>query len=493
MPSTIDSDFLSLPYSKFAQIVLELSSKNKLDYCDFRFEKLKSLNINARNLQISNFSKSSSIGYAIRLLYDGTWGFASSNVLTEKDVKETFTKALNLAKNLSQIKGYKVKLSPEPIYKDTYISKYQINPFSINPKDIVDLMIEVNKNALNTKKIEFATFNYTQVQENKYLITSEGSEITQQRIRLYPVFTVGSVNKNTGGYEDMRGGAVPAGKGYEYMLEYDFQKEAYELPEILQEKLKAPTVKPGNYDLVIDPSHLWLTIHESIGHATELDRAIGFEANYAGTSFATLDKLGKLQFGSKYVNVKADRIQDYGLATTGYDDDGVSTGEWDIIKNGTLVGYQYNREIAGMLDYKRSNGCAYADSWEHLPVQRMPNISLMPSLDNISTQDLISQVSDGFYLAGDKSWSIDQQRYNFQFTPQRCYRIKNGKITGQVRGMAYQANTLEFWNSCDGIGGKDTYILSGTFSCGKAQPGQSAPMSHGSPSALFRNVRILNG
>jgi TldD protein len=247
---------------------------------------------------------------------------------------------------------------------------------------------------------------------------------------------------------------------------------------------------------VIHPSNLWLTIHESIGHATELDRALGYEANYAGTSFATYDHLGTLQYGSPVMHVTGDRTVDHGLATVGYDDEGVQTQSWDIIRDGVLVGYQLDRPMAhtygAELNGGRSNGCAYADSPGHIPIQRMANVSLQPAADGPDTDGLISQVERGIYVVGDRSWSIDMQRFNFQFTAQRFYAIEDGQLAGQLKDVAYQGTTTEFWGSMEAVGGPQTYELGGAMNCGKAQPGQVASVSHGCPSALFRGINVLN-
>ena len=243
---------------------------------------------------------------------------------------------------------------------------------------------------------------------------------------------------------------------------------------------------------MIDPSNLWLTIHESVGHATELDRALGYEAAYACTSFATFDQLGTLHYGSPAMNVTGDRVVERGLASIGYDDEGVAGTRFDIVRGGTLVGYQLNRQMAAEKDLGPSNGCAYADSAGHIPMQRMPNVSLQPAPDGPSTAELIGQVERGIYVVGDKSWSIDMQRYNFQFTGQRFYRVEDGELKGQLRDVAYQATTTDFWGSLEAVGGPQTYVLGGVLNCGKAQPGQSAPVSHGTPAALFRDVNVLN-
>jgi TldD protein len=313
-------------------------------------------------------------------------------------------------------------------------------------------------------------------------------------VRIHPEFTALTVDRSTGQFESMRTLAPPVGRGWEYLTGsgWDWRGELAEIPELLREKTKAPSVEAGHYDLVVDPSNLFLTIHESIGHATELDRALGYEAAYAGTSFATVDKLGSLQYGSALMNVTGDRTAQHGLSTVGWDDEGVAGQQWDIVEDGVLVGYQVDRNMARLRGMERSNGCAFADSSRHVPVQRMANVSLQPAPDGPSTAEIIAGVERGIYVVGDKSWSIDMQRYNFQFTGQRFYRIESGRLAGQLRDVAYQATTTDFWGSMSVIGGPQTYVLGGAFNCGKAQPGQVAPVSHGCPTALFENVSILN-
>jgi TldD protein len=292
----------------------------------------------------------------------------------------------------------------------------------------------------------------------------------------------------------MRTLAPAAGRGWEYLTGtgWDFDAEIAALPGLLREHARAPSVEPGAYDLVIAPSNLWLTIHESIGHATELDRALGYEAAFAGTSFATPDGLGALRYGSAAMNVTGDRTAEHGLSTIGYDDEGVATRRFDLVRAGVLVGYQVNRQLARSVGFERSNGCAFADTAGRVPLQRMANVSLSPAPDGPSTEELIAGVDRGVYVEGDKSWSIDMQRYNFQFTGQRFHRIENGRLAGQVRDVAYQSRTTDFWGALEAVGGPETYVLGGTFGCGKGQPGQLAAVSHGAPSAVFRGVNVLN-
>lgn len=262
----------------------------------------------------------------------------------------------------------------------------------------------------------------------------------------------------------------------------------------VDELLKAKPVEPGKYDLVLDPTNLFLTIHESVGHPTELDRVLGYEANYAGTSFLTLDKWESknFNFGSKLVDFVADKKQPGSLGAVGYDDEGVQAKEWDIIKNGVLVNYQTTRDQAHIIGLNASQGCSFADSWDSIQFQRMPNVSLQPGKTPMVPADIIKNIEKGLYMFGRNSYSIDQQRYNFQFSSQLCYEIKNGKVLGLVKNAAYQANTQEFWNSCTAICDKSDYRLGGSFFDGKGQPSQVSAVSHGCATTRFNGVSVIN-
>ncbi len=389
-----------------------------------------------------------------------------------------------------------MEIADEPIYDDvTWVSSYATNPLEVPVAEKAALLIDWTNRLRTGAAVDHASAFLLQVQENKYYADLAGTRTTQQRIRMQPGFEAMGAGADT--FDSMASIAPPVGKGYEYLTGdgWDWDDEIEQVPELLAEKLKAPSIEAGTYDLVIHPSNLWLTIHESIGHATELDRALGYEANYAGTSFATIDKLNTLQYGSSVMNVTGDRTVEHGLSTIGYDDEGVQTQRWDIVRDGVLVGYQLDRPMGVMLpelNDGRSNGCAYADSPGHIPIQRMANVSLQADPEGPSTEDLIGRVERGLYVVGDKSWSIDMQRFNFQFTGQRFYRIADGELVGQVRDAAYQATTTDFWNSLEAVGGPETWVLGGAFNCGKAQPGQVAAVSHGCPTSLFRDIRILN-
>jgi TldD protein len=489
----IDPEFTALPLRELADAALSQAKALGAGHADFRAERIRGQRIGLSDAKLETLSDADDSGLAVRVVVDGTWGFASAVDLTTQAAAEAAREAVEVAKVAAAMNIERIELSPEPAYGDvTWVSAYDIDPFEVSAKEKVDRLAQWSADLLAHEAVTHADASLFQVKECKFY--SDGSTTTtQQRIRVHPQLMAVAVSPD-GRFDDMRTLAPPAGRGWEYLTGtgWDFPAELAQLPELLAAKLAAPTVKAGRYDLVIDPSNLWLTIHESIGHATELDRALGYEAAYAGTSFATFDKLGKLQYGSPVMHVTGDRIAEHGLSTVGYDDEGVPGQSWDLITNGVLTGYQLDRRMALLKGLGRSNGCAFADSPGHMPLQRMANVSLQPAANGPDTAELIGGVEQGIYILGDKSWSIDMQRYNFQFTGQRFFKIENGKLAGQLKDVAYQATTTDFWNSMEAVGGPQTYVLGGAFNCGKGQPGQVAPVSHGCPAALFRGVRILN-
>ncbi|WP_432003756.1 TldD/PmbA family protein [Streptomyces sioyaensis] len=499
-PHALDDSFLALPLRALADAALARARALGADHADFRLERIRSAAWRLRDARTAGTSDTTDLGYAVRVVHGGSWGFASGVDLTMDAAARVAAQAVAMAKLSAKViraagSDERVELAAEPVHPDrTWISSYDINPFDVPDAEKTGLLADWSARLLAAEGVSHADALLLTVQENKFYADTAGTSTTQQRVRLHPQLTAVAVDPVSGDFDSMRTLAPPVGRGWEYLTggHYDWDGELARIPEHLAEKMRAPGVEAGTYDLVVDPSNLWLTIHESIGHATELDRALGYEAAYAGTSFATFDQLGKLAYGSALMNVTGDRTAEHGLATIGYDDEGVAAQSWDLIKDGTLVGYQLDRRIAKLTGFSRSNGCAYADSPDHVPVQRMANVSLQPAPSGPSTEELISGVDRGIYLVGDRSWSIDMQRYNFQFTQQRAYAIRNGRLAGQLRDVAYQATTTDFWGSMTAVGGPQTYVLGGAFNCGKAQPGQVAAVSHGCPSAMFRNVNILN-
>jgi TldD protein len=480
-------------FRKLADVALSTAKRLGASYADVRVCRYQNQSVHTREERVEAIDESTDFGFGVRVLVDGTWGFSSSNDLSEKRVGEVTQAAVGIAKASRLLQKQPIEIEKLPGYEDEWIMPMKINPFSVSIEDKVSQLLAVNE-AARKAGANFCNSGMNFVREEKHFASSYGSLIYQSRVRSFPRFNVTVVDKSTGRFTTRRSLAAPRGSGYEYVRDYELVREAEEAAHQAQEKLKARTVEPGKRDLVIHPTNLWLTIHESIGHPCELDRALGYEANFAGTSFVTPNRLGKLRYGSEFIAIEGDRTQKGGLATVGYDDDGVRTkgAEFNIITKGLFTNYEMAIGQAKMIDRKKSNGCSFADSWDTFPIQRMPNISLKPGREKISIDQLISDVKDGIYIIGDGSWSIDQQRYNFQFGGQVFYEIKNGKIGRMLRDVAYQGNTVDFWNSCDGICGQNEYHLGGAFNCGKGQPQQIAPVSHGAVPARFRKVNVLN-
>jgi TldD protein len=494
-PRSVDESFLALPLSALADAALTRAVDLGCEHGDLRVERIRTQSVRLRDARLESLSDGEDLGLAVRVVPEGTWGFAAGVVLTAAEAVRLAEEAVAVARISAAMNTDRVELAPEPVHADReWVSAYEIDPFAVPDAEKTALLVELSQQLLGADGVEHVESSAVQVKEQKFYADTAGTRTRQQRVRVHPEFTALTVDRATGTFESMRTLAPPVGRGWEFVAGdgWDWRGELAEIPELLREKTKAPSVDPGRYDLVVDPSNLWLTIHESVGHATELDRALGYEAAYAGTSFATVDQLGSLQYGSPLMHVTGDRTAEHGLSTVGWDDEGVAAQQWDLIRDGVLVGYQVDRNMARLRGLPRSNGCAFADSASHVPVQRMANVSLQPAPDGPSTEELIAGVERGIYVVGDNSWSIDMQRYNFQFTAQRFYRIEAGRLAGQLRDVAYQATTTDFWGSMSAVGGPQTYVLGGAFNCGKGQPGQVAPVSHGCPSALFEQTAVLN-
>ena len=495
-PRRVDADFLGLPRHQLADAALSAAVAAGASYADLRIHGITTEIVQLRDSELETAVVNREIGLAVRVIVDGTWGFASHAELDPVVAAETARRAVQVATTLAPLNAERIELAAEPVYSDvSWVSDYRVDPFAVGVADKIAVLGEYSGRLLAADGVDHVSAGVHAAKEQTFYADTFGSSITQQRVRVLPTLEAVTVDAAAGMFDTMRTLAPPTARGWEYVAGDDiwnWTDELAQLPPMLAEKAKAPSVTAGPTDLVIDPSNLWLTIHESIGHATEYDRAIGYEAAYAGTSFATPDKLGTMRYGSPVMNVTADRTVEYGLATVGFDDEGVRAQSWDLVRDGIFVGYQLDRVFAPRLGVERSNGCSYADSPHHVPIQRMANVSLRPGVDELSTDDLIARVEDGIYIVGDKSWSIDMQRYNFQFTGQRFFRIRDGRLDGQLRDVAYQATTTDFWGALEAVGGPSTWRLGGAFNCGKAQPGQVAAVSHGCPSALFRGINVLN-
>ncbi|HUZ09291.1 MAG TPA: TldD/PmbA family protein [Acidimicrobiales bacterium] len=477
-------------------VVLGAAASLGCAQAEVRVERIRSQGLRLRDGRVETAADDTEVGVGLRVLHEGSLGFAATVASDPDAVAALAGQAVLAARACAVATPGRVELAPEPGHGEVnWESPFDIDPASVPLADKVATLGEWSRRLQASPGVRHVIASVLAVTEEKHYADLNGTVANQRRVRVHPVVEAMAIRPDGDGFETMRTLAPPVGRGWEYLNGngWDWDGELAEMPELLAAKLRAPSVEPGRYDLVVDPTNLWLTIHESIGHATELDRAMGYEAAYAGTSFATPDRLGNLRYGSPAMNVTGDRTTPHGLATVAIDDEGVAAQTFDLVRDGVLVGYQLDRAIAGASGLSGSNGCAFADSPLHVPIQRMANVSLRPAAgEGPTTEDLIGGVERGIYVVGDKSWSIDMQRYNFQFTGQRFFAIVDGRLAGQLRDVAYQAVTTEFWGSMEAVGGRSTYRLGGAFNCGKGQPGQVAPVSHGCPSVLVRDVRVLN-
>jgi TldD protein len=485
--------FDALSQTDLADTTLRLARQAGASYCDVRIGRDRSEVIFAREEKLQRFSSTYSAGLGVRVLLDGSWGFGATKIVTEAEASKAVSQAIENARAAKLFQTTPIVLEDIPAYQDTWVMPVKVDPFAAPVEEKAAKLLGINAAALRAGA-DYCSSMIMAVREEKLFVSSRGSRIQQTRTRIYPQFSVTVIDKQSGKFAERESSIPPRAAGWDYVSAYDGEAEAALAAVQAREKLAAKPVEPGAYDLVIDPANLWLTIHESVGHSTELDRALGWEADFAGTSFLSPDHLDRLQFGSPLMTVIGDRSQPGGLATVGYDDDGVRTAgeEFPIVQNGMFRNFQMAMGQAQLIGRARSNGCAYADSPASFPLQRMPNISLQPGSKDTSLADLVSGVERGILVSGAGSWSIDQQRDNFQFSGQLFWKIDKGKLGPMLRDVAYQGRTVSFWNSLDGIGGPSTYELGGAFTCGKAQPMQLAPVSHGAVPARFRGVTVLN-
>ncbi len=495
-----------------ADVALNTAKSGGATYADVRIGRYLNQIVSTREKRVQGLANTESFGVGIRVIANGTWGFAATNVVTADGIKKATERALAVAKANSKFQKEPVKLAPVKGYGEvTWKTPIQKNAFEVPVSEKVELLLSANA-AAQKGGASFANSNLFQINEQKYFASTDGSYIDQDIHRIWPTFNVSAIDRASGKFKSRDAMSAPMGLGYEYMIpkaedklqspvgmtlyknSYDIIEDITMAASQVKEMINAKSVEPGKYDLVLEPNHLGLTIHESVGHPLELDRILGYEANYAGTSFATLDKLksGTFNYGSKQVNIFADKTQPGSLGAVGYDDEGVQCKRWDLIKEGIFVGVQAIRDQAHIVGEKESHGCCYSQSWSDVQFQRMPNVSLAPGKEPYSAEQMIKDVEKGIYIAGRGSYSIDQQRYNFQFGGSVFYEIKDGKIAGMLNDVAYQSNTQEFWNSCVKVCDEKDYRFFGSFNDGKGQPSQSSAVSHGSSTARFNGVNVIN-
>jgi len=497
---------------QLADVALNTARSLGATYADARIGRYLNQYVFTREDKVQNVVNTESFGVGVRVIANGTWGFASTNNVTDDGIKKATEQAVAIAKANSRIQKEPVKLAPVESYGEVSWKTPIKKDFKEVPvSEKVDLLLSANAAAMENGA-NFVNSALFMVNEQKYFASTEGSYIDQDVHRIWPTFGVTAIDRAANKFKSRQAMSAPMGMGYEYMdgldsekiqgpegmtlykKSYDMVEDAILAAKQAKQRLTAKSVDAGKYDLVLEPNHLGLTIHESVGHPLELDRVLGYEANYAGTSFATLDKWKSKNFkyGSDIVNLVADKTQVGSLGAVGYDDEGVKTKKWDLVRKGILTNYQAIRDQVHMIGQNESHGCCYSQSWNDVQFQRMPNVSLEPGTEKYSIDDMIKDVEKGIYIAGRGSYSIDQQRYNFQFGGTAFYEIKDGKIVGMLDDVAYQSNTQEFWNSCVKICDKDDYRMFGSFFDGKGQPSQISAVSHGSSTSRFNDINVIN-
>ncbi|MBL6745556.1 MAG: TldD/PmbA family protein [Pseudomonadales bacterium] len=485
--------------SELLALAMDVARSEGADYADGRVIRTQFEAVGAREQMITQVQSTDSYGINVRALVGGSWGFAATQIFTRDAVANIAREAVAIARANNDVAPSTTVLAPVELFPDAdWVTPHSIDPFTIPIEDKAALLLRVNEEALRVNNIRFSSSSILSVKEERLLATTEGSVIRQTLMRINPSINITAISPDGSDFQSRSAVVEPAGRGYEYVMGLELAANAQGWAEEAAMKLDAPGVEPGKWDLVLHPSNLWLTIHENIGHPTELDRALGFEANYAGTSFIypPEDVIGKLKMGPEFLQFEGNRTEFGGCATTGWDDEGVPAEAWPIIKDGIFVDYQTTREQAAWISQHtgigRSHGCSYGQNWESMPFQRMPNVSMLPGEENLSEDDVIAATERGILVEGRGSYSIDQQRYNIQFGGQVFWEIRNGRKYQMLRDVAYVGRTPEFWNSLDVIGGAQTYFLGASFGDAKGQPIQVNAVSHGCPISLFRDIDIIN-
>ncbi len=469
---------------------LDLARARGAGYADIRVVRTDQERFSVRNGVVDIISMDESIGFGVRVLVDGSWGFASSHDLTLSEIDRVASLAVQVAKASASLSKEPVGLGSPVTSRGTYTTPIQVDPFTISAEQKLQLLMEADKQMAVVAGIRSRQGSLVFIKETKTFASSEGAHVEQT---IYE--SGGGIQATAVGHNEVQRRSYPQSQGrqqgcagWEYIAGMDLAGNA---ERVASEAVSLLTADPCPSDIVatvvIGGSQLALQVHESCGHAIELDRVLGAEAAYAGTSFLTPDKLNSFRYGSPYVNITADSLRLPGLGTFGWDDEGVPARSMPIVKNGEFVGYLMSRETASLLGLT-SNGCMRASSWNRIPLIRMTNVSLEPGTWKF--EDLIADTEEGIYMEMNRSWSIDDKRYNFQFGTEIGYEIKKGKLGGMLRNCTYTGITPDFWNSCDAICNEAHWEMWGTPNCGKGQPGQLAHTGHGAAPARFRNVRV---
>ena len=478
--------------AEVADVALARAAALGASYADIRINRYRRESIATRERQVQNVSRSTSYGFGLRVLVDGAWGFAAVNRVEPGAARTAAEQAVAIARANAALATRKVVLAGADKVVATWTSSFKRDPFEVPLDTKIAFLMSLNEAALAVPGVSFVNSQVLFVDEQKFFASSEGSRITQRLVRTYPQFTITAADRASGDFQTRVVVDRAQLVGYEYVEDYPWRRDAEKAGHEVVEKLKAKPVAPGRYDLVVDPSQLFLAIHESVGHSTELDRALGWEANMAGTSFLTASDAGKLRFGASIVNLVGDRTQPGGLATIGYDDEGVKAERWHLVRDGMFVDWQTTRELAPLIGQPRSHGCLHADSWSSVPFPRMPNVSLAAGRHRGVARRSRRRHQARPVHRGPRQLVDRPAALQLPVRRRRVREITNGKLGAMVKDVAYQSRTPDFWASCDGLGGPATYRLWGTSPDGKGEPGQTNAVSHGCPPARFRQVTVLN-
>ena len=479
---------------------LDAAKRAGASYADARVVRRRDQTVATREDHVVEVSDDESYGIGVRVLLvvptetgaTQAWGFAASANVDLASAARAAERSVTVARANAGPRKRPIILAPVATYRDRWSTPMVTDPFAITIAEKAELLREIWGEVRAVKGAKYMDAHTRVIGEDKTFASTEGSSIAQRIVRVEARYVVTAVDEAKNDSSTRASEVAPMQAGWEHVTKSALKRDARKMAEDAVEKMRAPSVAPGKRDLVLAPSNLWLVIHESVGHSTELDRALGYEANFAGTSFATPEQIGKLEYAKTDVSFYADKTTPGGLATCAYDDDGEKTQRWTLVDKGKLSAFQTTRDQAAWIGDKRSRGCSYAEDWRSIPFQRMPNVSLEPGDKDVSIDDIVAATDDGVLVTGDGSWSIDHQRYNFQFGGQMFYAIKGGKIAGALRDVAYQSNTIDFWHSCDMIGGAKHFTLHGSLVDGKGEPAQSNPVSHGCAPARFRGVNVIN-
>lgn len=473
---------------------LDAATQKGVSYADVRVIAQRNRALTTKNGKVGTASDAESVGMNVRVVADGAWGFAASLELGRGAVEKTAAEAVAIARASALVKKQDIQLVPEEAAVAEWSTPFETDPFSISVQENLDLLLKIDAELRRVAGITLAETNLNFNREEQWFASSEGANIHQTKLSTgagYAAYAFAGNEIQKRSYPNSFGGQWQ-NKGYELIHELQLVENARRIADEAVALHKAEQCPEGRFDLILDSSQLGLQIHESVGHPIELDRVLGMEANFAGTSFLTLDKLRHLQYGSELVNVVADARQEHGpgLGTFGFDDEGVAAQCTPIITNGLFTGYLSSRETAHMIGLRRSGGTVRAEGWNRLPMIRMTNISLLPGEKPLSLEQLIASTDHGILMETNRSWSIDDKRYNFQFGCEIGWEIKNGKRERMLKNPSYSGITTEFWNAMDAICSREQWTLWGTPNCGKGQPQQVMGTGHGAAPARFRAVKV---